>query len=147
MSFDHKPYRKVEFERIKKAGGTIDCDERVNGGLNLSRAIGDHAYKQNESLSDREQMITSLPDVKRITIHPGEDEFMVLACDGIWDCYSNQKVVDFVKQRLEEGRENLSQICEEVFKFHCQLIKCVFIIIVLDVRFMFVKIYWLSCGR
>lgn len=114
MSFDHKPYQEIECERIKKAGGRIDCDKRVNGGLNLSRAIGDHAYKQNTSLSDREQMITALPDIKKITISPGNDEFMVLACDGIWDCYNNQEVVDFVRQRLEEGRESLSQICEEV---------------------------------
>lgn len=114
MSFDHKPYEAIEFKRIKKAGGHIDGDNRINGGLNLSRAIGDHAYKQNQSLSDKEQMITALPDIKIATINPAEDEFMVLACDGIWECYSNQEVVDFVKQRLQEGRKNLSQICEEV---------------------------------
>lgn len=119
MSFDHKPYHKIEFERIVKAGGHIDCDKRVNGGLNLSRAIGDHNYKQNTSLSDREQMITALPDIKKITINPAEDEFMVLACDGIWDCYRNQEVVDFVRERLQEGREKLSQICEEVLILFC----------------------------
>ena len=55
-------------------------DGRVNGGLNLSRAIGwvaaqlegtvsfhvlgDHAYKRVESLSLSEQMISPQPDVK-----------------------------------------------------------------------------------
>lgn len=124
MSFDHKPLQEIERERIKKAGGYIDCDKRVNGGLNLSRAIGDHAYKQNESLSDREQMITALPDIKKITINPTTDDFMVLACDGIWDCYSNQEVVDFVKQRLQEEREKLSQICEEVC-FNADVFNCI----------------------
>lgn len=116
LSFDHKPYQDVECERIKKAGGFIDCDERVNGGLNLSRAIGDHAYKQNTDLSPSEQMITALPDVKKITIDPSEDEFLILACDGIWDCYSNQEVVDFIRPRLQEigDSSKLSQICEEV---------------------------------
>ena len=114
MSLDHKPEDEPEMQRIVKAGGEVFNDGRVNGGLNLSRAIGDHAYKKNKELSDREQMITALPDIKTLTIDPTDDEFMVLACDGIWNSMSNQEVVDFVKTRLQEGREKLSQICEEV---------------------------------
>lgn len=45
MSIDHKPEDTEELERIRKAGGKVTMDGRVNGGLNLSRAIGDHAYK------------------------------------------------------------------------------------------------------
>lgn len=45
MSLDHKPEDAEELERIQKAGGRVTKDGRVNGGLNLSRAIGDHAYK------------------------------------------------------------------------------------------------------
>lgn len=45
MSFDHKPEDTEEYSRITKAGGRVTLDGRVNGGLNLSRAIGDHAYK------------------------------------------------------------------------------------------------------
>lgn len=45
MSFDHKPEDEEESDRIQKAGGKVTLDGRVNGGLNLSRAIGDHAYK------------------------------------------------------------------------------------------------------
>lgn len=45
MSLDHKPEDQIEFERIQKAGGRVTLDGRVNGGLNLSRAIGDHGYK------------------------------------------------------------------------------------------------------
>lgn len=56
MSFDHKPEDDIEFERIKKAGGRVSLDGRVNGGLNLSRAIGDHGeikvniYNYNKQL-------------------------------------------------------------------------------------------------
>ena len=50
MSFDHKPEDEPESARIKKAGGRVTQDGRVNGGLNLSRAIGDHAYKTNKVL-------------------------------------------------------------------------------------------------
>ncbi|KAJ8967533.1 hypothetical protein NQ314_002848 [Rhamnusium bicolor] len=112
MSFDHKPEDEPERERIIKAGGKVTADGRVNGGLNLSRAIGDHAYKQNKELSDKEQMISALPDIKTLTINPAEDEFMVLACDGIWNFMSSQEVVDFIKPKIEAS-EKLSQICEE----------------------------------
>jgi protein phosphatase 1G len=40
MSFDHKPEDDIELKRIKNAGGKVTPDGRVNGGLNLSRAIG-----------------------------------------------------------------------------------------------------------
>ncbi|ESN96983.1 hypothetical protein HELRODRAFT_92749, partial [Helobdella robusta] len=83
MSIDHKPEDDIETQRIHKAGGKITCDGRVNGGLNLSRAIGDHVYKRNTKLELKDQMITALPDIKHITL-TDEDKFMVLACDGIW---------------------------------------------------------------
>jgi Protein phosphatase 2C len=44
---------------------------------------GDHIYKRNTAIEPREQMITSLPDVRSMTLDD-EDQFMVLACDGIW---------------------------------------------------------------
>uniref|UniRef100_A0A1B0D5N7 protein-serine/threonine phosphatase n=1 Tax=Phlebotomus papatasi TaxID=29031 RepID=A0A1B0D5N7_PHLPP len=113
MSFDHKPEDEIEHTRITNAGGKVTIDGRVNGGLNLSRAIGDHAYKMNFELPPDQQMISALPDVKKITLTP-EDEFMVLACDGIWNFMSSETVVEFVKQRLDEGRDRISQICEEV---------------------------------
>lgn len=113
MSFDHKPEDDIEFERIRKAGGRVTLDGRVNGGLNLSRAIGDHGYKMNKELSAEEQMISAQPDLKRHTLEP-EDEFMVLACDGIWNYMSNEEVVGFVKQRIDAGKLTLAQICEEV---------------------------------
>ena len=41
LSFDHKPTDPLELERIKRAGGRVGADGRVNRGLNLSRAIGE----------------------------------------------------------------------------------------------------------
>ena len=37
-----------ELERIKGAGGSV-FNGRVNGNLNLSRAVGDLEYKKNKS--------------------------------------------------------------------------------------------------
>ena len=40
LSVDHKPEDEGEMKRINNAGGVVDHTGRVNGGLNLSRAIG-----------------------------------------------------------------------------------------------------------
>ncbi|KAG4076919.1 hypothetical protein HA402_015906 [Bradysia odoriphaga] len=114
MSFDHKPEDTEESQRIMKAGGRVTMDGRVNGGLNLSRAIGDHAYKMNKDLKPEEQMISAMPDVKQITLEE-EDEFMVLACDGIWNFMTSEEVVEFVRKRIAEKKDKLSGICEELF--------------------------------
>jgi len=55
MSDDHKPEDPDEQERIVNAGGRVTCDGRVNGGLNLSRAIG----------TTNITITTSLPSFKR----------------------------------------------------------------------------------
>ncbi|CAF3972897.1 unnamed protein product [Rotaria sordida] len=115
MSIDHKPEDPQERARIEKAGYKVTLDGRVSGGLNLSRAIGDHAYKKTSKLPPEEQAITALPDIRTLTLED-QDEFMVIACDGIWNFMSSQDVVDFVRTRLE--KKTLSQICEELFT-HC----------------------------
>ena len=52
MSFDHKPEDEPEMKRIKNAGGKVTPDGRVNGGLNLSRAIGmDYGHKNMKNRS------------------------------------------------------------------------------------------------
>ena len=40
----------------------------------------------------------------------------VLACDGVWDCMTNQEVVDFVQQRI--GKMPLVEISESILD-HC----------------------------
>lgn len=116
MSHDHKPEDEEELARIKNAGGYVSGG-RVNGGLNLSRAIGDHSYKMNEKFDLKNQMISAVPDVKKVTLKKG-DKFMVLACDGIWNTLSSQDVVNFVLARLPDSDSKdeikLSSICEEL---------------------------------
>uniref|UniRef100_A0A8C6V556 Protein phosphatase 1G n=1 Tax=Neogobius melanostomus TaxID=47308 RepID=A0A8C6V556_9GOBI len=121
MSYDHKPEDELELARIKNAGGKVTMDGRVNGGLNLSRAIGDHFYKRNKTLPPEDQMISAMPDVKVLTLNE-EHDFMVIACDGIWNVLSSQEVVDFVSERIKPDQNgktrSLSTIVEELLD-HC----------------------------
>ena len=84
---------------------------RINGNLNLSRAIGDLKYKQNRNIARSGQIITAEPD---IVVHElgSQDEFMVLARDGVWDVMSNEEVLAFTRERI--GKMHLSRIAEEL---------------------------------
>lgn len=86
------------------------------GNLALSRAIGDFEFKQNFSLEPEKQIVTADPEIRTHKID-GEEEFLVLACDGIWDCLSSQQVVDFVRRAVAQGH-SLTQICEDL------MVKC-----------------------
>ncbi|KDO55347.1 hypothetical protein CISIN_1g024852mg [Citrus sinensis] len=112
LSKDHKPDLEVEKDRILKAGGFIQVG-RVNGSLNLARAIGDVEFKLNKSLPAEKQIVTANPDISTIELCD-DDEFLVIACDGIWDCLSSQELVDFVRDQLT-NETKLSVICEKVF--------------------------------
>ncbi|CAL5373267.1 unnamed protein product [Camellia sinensis] len=112
LTRDHKPNLEAENERILKAGGSVQFG-RVNGNLNLARAIGDMELKQNKSLPAENQILTANPDVNTVKLCD-DDEFIVLACDGIWDCMSSQEVVDFVREQLKTETK-LSVLCERVF--------------------------------
>ncbi|PQM40208.1 putative protein phosphatase 2C 60 [Prunus yedoensis var. nudiflora] len=113
LSKDHKPDIENEKERILKAGGFIQVG-RVNGSLNLARAIGDAEFKQNKHLPVERQIVTANPDVTSVEICD-DDEFLVIACDGIWDCMSSQQLVDYVREQLKH-ESKLSVICERVFE-------------------------------
>jgi len=112
LSIDHKPQQEREMSRIVKAGGYVNLVGRINGNLNLSRSLGDLKYKQNPNLPMTEQMITAEPDVT-ITTLQSDDRFFLLACDGVWDCLSNQEACDFVSERLDMGMEPV-QVVREV---------------------------------
>jgi len=61
---------------------------RVNGQLAVSRSIGDF-YMQ--------PFVTCEPFVNHVEM-TDQDEFLILACDGVWDVISDQDAVEIVGQ-------------------------------------------------
>ncbi|KAK7190750.1 protein phosphatase [Paraphaeosphaeria sporulosa] len=111
LSYDHKPQNEAEKARIQAAGGFVDFG-RVNGNLALSRAIGDFEFKKSAELPPEQQIVTAFPDVEIHEISE-DDEFLVVACDGIWDCQSSQAVIEFVRRGIV-AKQDLASICENM---------------------------------
>ena len=118
MSVDHKPDLEKEKDRIYKADGWIS-DGRVKGNLNLTRGLGDLEYKSNKHLKPEEQIITADPDILSNDFNNDVD-FIIVGCDGIWDCLSNQQACDFVLSRIHKDKNRkLSKIIEEMMDEIC----------------------------
>ena len=112
-SIDHKPELQSEKDRIYKAEGWIS-DGRVMGNINLTRGFGDLEYKKNKKLKPEEQMVTANPDIQ-IVNYTKDIDFVIIGCDGIWDCLKNQEACDFVKKRLKDNPDiKISKIIGEM---------------------------------
>eukprot|EP01121_Diplochlamys_sp_Union-15-3_P005265 TRINITY_DN15593_c0_g1_i1.p1 TRINITY_DN15593_c0_g1~~TRINITY_DN15593_c0_g1_i1.p1 ORF type:complete len:234 (+),score=37.67 TRINITY_DN15593_c0_g1_i1:59-703(+) len=100
LSFKHKPTNDAEKERITNAGAPV-VRGRIFGNLAVSRALGDHAYKR---------YVISEPYLNKHVLKEN-DEFFIVACDGLWDVLSYQQVVDIASENLNQGKS-----CTEVSK-------------------------------
>lgn len=108
---DHKPCNPREKERIQNAGGSVTL-QRINGSLAVSRALGDFDFKEVEWRAQTEQLVSPEPEVYELERTP-EDEFLVVACDGVWDAISNEELCAFVRNRLQVC-DDLREICAQV---------------------------------
>ena len=99
LSVDHKPDNKPELTRIEKAGGSV-IEGRVDGNLNLSRALGDLRYKKDKKLKPEEQMISAEPEITKYEI-TSDFDFIVIGCDGIYETKSSQEIIDFYTQEFK----------------------------------------------
>jgi protein phosphatase PTC1 len=91
---DHKPSDPEEADRVKASGGFIGRQNRVNGVLTLTRALGDHAMKN---------VVISRPHVMQVSLERG-DSFLIAACDGLWDVLSDQQAVDLIAEMHKAGK-------------------------------------------
>ena len=77
---DHKATDPVEMKRVIEMGGTV-YNDRVNGMLAISRALGDHQLKRPILAND---VVSNMPDITSTELTDG-DMFVIIACDGLWD--------------------------------------------------------------
>ena len=101
LTIDHKPDEINEKQRIIKMGGSIQKDDEGTyrvGDLAVSRAFGD---------GDNAPYISQEPDIyyKKITENT---EYIVMACDGLWDVIDNKELNSLIKKFKENGSKNLA---------------------------------------
>ena len=108
---DHKPTDIKERNRIMQAGGYVLMG-RVCGNLAVSRALGDYDYKDRPDLSQDMQKVGAGADVTIID-RVAADDYLVLACDGIWDVISNEQAVDFVT-RYHSAGHSLTKVAHKL---------------------------------
>jgi serine/threonine protein phosphatase PrpC len=64
--------------------------------------------------ADMESPLIAVPEVLHEVLNPATDEFVVLACDGVWDVMTGQQVVNFVRRRLLETSGDPEQVAEDL---------------------------------
>eukprot|EP00698_Gefionella_okellyi_P004608 TRINITY_DN14213_c0_g1_i1.p1 TRINITY_DN14213_c0_g1~~TRINITY_DN14213_c0_g1_i1.p1 ORF type:complete len:365 (-),score=40.93 TRINITY_DN14213_c0_g1_i1:19-1056(-) len=119
LSVDHKPDLPAEAERVTKAGGQVRPAQisgvevgpaRVwPGGLAVSRALGDASFKSPKAL------VSAEPDVTSTVLDPLNDQYVILACDGLWDILSSQDACN-IARRYESPQQAADELVKAAFE-------------------------------
>jgi len=111
LTHDHKPNDEKEKSRIMAMGENIewdqDCKVHRIRNLSLARAIGDRYAKP---------AVSPEVDIRHFPVSEEEDEFIILASDGLWDVMSSQDAVTFVHEYLKANLANMSKDNAESYK-------------------------------
>ncbi|KAH9931153.1 protein serine/threonine phosphatase 2C [Epithele typhae] len=90
LTYDHKGSDKQEAKRITDAGGFV-MSGRVNGVLAVTRSLGDSSMKE---------FVVGSPYTTETELNE-QDEFLILACDGLWDVVNDQGAVDLARSIVD----------------------------------------------
>jgi protein phosphatase 1L len=93
LTEDHKAGLSEEKERVEGLGGEVIVHgvPRVQGILAVSRALGDTMLKP---------YVTAEPRVVEGCLGV-ENDYAVLACDGVWDVLTPEEVIDIVRSAAD----------------------------------------------
>lgn len=94
LTTKHVPANPAETTRIQKAGGFV-VNNRVKGNLAVSRAFGDLDYKDIP-------MVIPAPFILETELTDA-DEFIIIACDGLWDVMTYNEAVEYVADRRKNN--------------------------------------------
>ncbi|KAK5118994.1 hypothetical protein LTR62_000205 [Meristemomyces frigidus] len=114
LSYDHKGSDENEGKRVAGAGGLI-LNNRVNGVLAVTRALGD-AYMKD--------LVTGHPYTTETVIQPDIDEFLILACDGLWDVCTDQEAVDLIRQSQDPQHASKQLVEHALARFSTDNLSC-----------------------
>jgi len=113
LTEDQNVENKEEVKRMEKKGGKVK-DGRVFGVLKVTRVFGDPALK-----IDTEKVKSGVIEADaEITTHKikSSDFFILLASDGFFDVWKNQKLIDVVNSKMHKKKfkDDVEAVCDEV---------------------------------
>lgn len=124
LTSDHKPSRPDEAARVRAAGGFI-LHKRVMGELAITRAFGDKSFKmgikamledeaeelaQNGEAKDlNAPLVSAEPEIASMVLSHN-DEFLLLACDGLFDVFRSQDAIALARQELIAHRGEPAEV-------------------------------------
>ncbi|KAI2626450.1 PP2C-domain-containing protein [Hypoxylon sp. NC1633] len=117
LSYDHKGSDENEGKRIANAGGLI-LNNRVNGVLAVTRALGDTYMKD---------LVTGHPYTTETVIQPEVDEFIIIACDGLWDVCTDQDAVDLVRDEQDPVSASKRLVDHALARFSTDNLSCMIV--------------------
>ncbi|CAL3966455.1 hypothetical protein PZA11_003106 [Diplocarpon coronariae] len=117
LSYDHKGSDENEGKRVTNAGGLI-LNNRVNGVLAVTRALGDSYMKD---------LVTGHPYTTETVIQPDLDEFIILACDGLWDVCSDQEAVDLIRGQQDPVSAAKQLVDHALARFSTDNLSCMIV--------------------
>eukprot|EP01062_Namystynia_karyoxenos_P007292 TRINITY_DN12563_c1_g1_i1.p1 TRINITY_DN12563_c1_g1~~TRINITY_DN12563_c1_g1_i1.p1 ORF type:complete len:704 (+),score=237.13 TRINITY_DN12563_c1_g1_i1:121-2112(+) len=109
LSRDHTLDDEEECSRVTAAGYEVR-NNRIEGMLSVPRAFGDFDFKQCGGKGPEAQAVSVAPENKIIERSP-DDEFILVACDGIWDGFDNEEAVEFVLEKRKEDCGDEQIVC------------------------------------
>eukprot|EP00210_Caulerpa_lentillifera_P004030 g3845.t1 len=106
LTRDQKPTCEIERERILTSGAFLDSEGYINGDIGVARALGNFHLSDIKKPPNCELpgALISTPEV-HVEPYGADDEFVVLASDGLWDVMSNQRVVQIVREQLMKSED------------------------------------------
>ena len=108
---------------------------RVNGDLGVARAFGDPEFKENglqnspttlwnwpkeHGKSFSGSLLTSTPDIRVTELLPSDD-FIILACDGLWDVLTPTEAVNRVTKYFSEQGMTEDQASQKLVELAMKL--------------------------
>jgi len=99
LTVPHKANVASEKQRIEQLGGHVFFN-RVFGTLAVSRAFGDSKYKQPKT---SQNFVSCVPATKQIELTP-KHQYLVLACDGLWDVCNHEEVAAMVRLQHQSNK-------------------------------------------
>ena len=110
LSYDHRTTDEKEKKRILESGMEI-IDDRICGTLMLTRIFGNYEYKEENENENNKGLICE-PFISKIEIDLSiENQFLILASDGIWDILSEEEVQNIIKKY-----QDTQKICSIIIK-------------------------------